>query len=223
MQRKELNCDSPSFIGAFYIDNLSVCDDLIEFFKNNPERQSLGKTGDMESGQPSVNKNIKDSIDIGIMPNEEIPEWKNYFSQLSICVEEYIKLFPMSVNVDKWTLTEQTNIQYYPPEGGFKRWHTERFTGNLPFALRHLVFMTYLNDVSDQGETEFYHQKIRVKPEKGLTLIWPADWTHYHRGIPSPSQEKWIITGWFGFLLKKQFIRTPSQSGLPSFRHSPND
>jgi hypothetical protein len=60
--------------------------------------------------------------------------------------------------------------------------------------------MTYLNDVTDQGETEFFHQQIKIKPQKGLTVIWPADWTYTHRGIPSPTQEKFIITGWLSFL-----------------------
>ena len=41
-------------------------------------------------------------------------------------------------------------------------------------------------------------KKIKVKPEKGLTLIWPADWTFTHRGIPSP-QEQYIVTGWLSF------------------------
>ena len=59
--------------------------------------------------------------------------------------------------------------------------------------------MTYLNDIEDGGETEFLYQKIKVKPRKGLTLIWPVDWTHTHRGIVSPSQEKTIITGWYEF------------------------
>ena len=59
--------------------------------------------------------------------------------------------------------------------------------------------MFYLNDVEDEGETEFYYQKLKVKPKKGLTLIWPADWTHTHRGIPSKTQEKYIATGWYSF------------------------
>jgi hypothetical protein len=59
--------------------------------------------------------------------------------------------------------------------------------------------MTYLNDVHDGGETEFLHQKVIVPARKGLTLIWPADWTHVHRGIVSPTEEKYIIGGWFNF------------------------
>jgi hypothetical protein len=60
--------------------------------------------------------------------------------------------------------------------------------------------MTYLNDVNDDGETEFYYQNLKIKPQKGKTVIWPADWTHTHRGITSPTQEKYIITGWFNFI-----------------------
>ena len=59
--------------------------------------------------------------------------------------------------------------------------------------------MTYLNDVSDGGETEFMHQNIKVKPQKGLTLIWPADWTFTHRGVASPIETKTIVTGWYHF------------------------
>ena len=47
--------------------------------------------------------------------------------------------------------------------------------------------------------TRFYYQKLKVKPRKGLTLIWPVDWTHTHRGIVAPDEEKMILTGWFSF------------------------
>ena len=60
--------------------------------------------------------------------------------------------------------------------------------------------MTYLNDVKNGGETEFYWQKIKIKPKKGLTLIWPTEFTHLHRGIPTPIEEKYIVTGWFNLL-----------------------
>ena len=56
--------------------------------------------------------------------------------------------------------------------------------------------MTYLNDGEDGG-TEFLYQKIASPAKKGLTLIWPANWTHTHRGIISSTNEKIIITGWF--------------------------
>ena len=62
-----------------------------------------------------------------------------------------------------------------------------------------MVFMTYLNDVTDGGETEFYHQQLKIKPKKGLTVIWPAGYTHVHRGITSNTETKYIATGWYGY------------------------
>ena len=60
--------------------------------------------------------------------------------------------------------------------------------------------MTYLNDVEKGGGTEWIHQKLKVKPEKGKTVIWPAEWTHTHRGIVAPKETKYIATGWYGYI-----------------------
>lgn len=68
---------------------------------------------------------------------------------------------------------------------------------SLLYCYRVLVFMTYLNDIDeDGGGTEFPYQNLKTKAEKGLTLIWPASFTHPHVGIPSFKSEKYIITGW---------------------------
>jgi len=56
--------------------------------------------------------------------------------------------------------------------------------------------MTYLNDVSEGGETEFSYYDLKVKPAAGKTLIWPAEWTHAHRGCSVESGRKYIVTGW---------------------------
>ena len=59
--------------------------------------------------------------------------------------------------------------------------------------------MIYLNDVTDGGHTEFLNQKKKYQPRTGDVLIWPAYFTHTHRGITSKSQTKYIATGWFNF------------------------
>ena len=47
---------------------------------------------------------------------------------------------------------------------------------------------------------EVSNQKMIVNAEQGKTLIWPADWTHTHRGVGSLTEEKYIITGWYSFI-----------------------
>ena len=89
------------------------------------------------------------------------------------------------------------NIQKYNIGGHFAELHTERES----VSTMHRVFawMTYLNDVDDGGETYFKYFDLKIKPEIGKTLIWPAEWTHAHKGEVLHSGVKYIITGWMHF------------------------
>jgi hypothetical protein len=80
---------------------------------------------------------------------------------------------------------------------GYHIWHYE--SGNRQISNRLLTWMVYLNDVEEGGETEFLYQSMRVKPKQGTLLIWPAAFTHTHRGNPPLSNEKYIVTGWTEF------------------------
>jgi hypothetical protein len=80
---------------------------------------------------------------------------------------------------------------------GYHIWHYE--SGNRQISNRLLTWMLYLNDVEEGGETEFLYQSMRVKPKQGTLLIWPAAFTHTHRGNPPLSNEKYIVTGWTEF------------------------
>ena len=88
------------------------------------------------------------------------------------------------------------------PSEGYHVWHYENAGANLTYSSRLLAWTLYLNDVEEGGETEFLHQSIRVKPEKGTIAVWPAGFTHYHRGNPPISGKKYIATGWLNWLPK---------------------
>ena len=185
-----------TFIKGWYLEDLSLCDGLIQYFDGNPSKTAGEVHSSRENNKKIINKNIKDSIDCEL---SELFLKRDYTKSLQKCVDNYINLFNYCDTGYPWDVTEQINIQHYLPGGGYHDWHYERAVADCIQANRHLVFMTYLNDVDDGGETEFYYQKIKVKPQKGLTLIWPADWTYTHRGVVSPSQEKYIVTGWFNY------------------------
>ena len=44
-------------------------------------------------------------------------------------------------------------------------------------------------------ETLLY-QKRRIEPEPGTIVIWPAQWTHQHKGNMVLEGNKYIVTGW---------------------------
>ncbi len=182
-----------NFIGAWTPDDIKICDTLIDFHKNNP-----AKFAGLTSG--GVVPSEKDSTDC-VVYGEMVDQYLDWLQKV---VDKYIEKYPWSNMYSPWGVIEKFYVQRYAAKGGYHAWHTERGKAESPFAQRHLVFMTYLNDVTDGGETEFFHQNLRIKPKKGLTVIWPADWTFTHRGIPSTTQEKYIVTGWLSYMAQKK-------------------
>ena len=189
-----MNADTSTFIGGFYKQD-PILDEMIDYFESNVEFQEKGRIGKDEG--PIIDPSIKDSTDLILESN---PKLRNRYvnEYLQSVLDEYIKLYPKCDDLGRYTVNGRTNIQRYFPSQGYKAWHCERI--NPMVANRHLVWITYLNTVEDEGGTEFYHQKVKVKAEKGLTIIFPVDWTHTHRGITSPTETKYIATGWYNFV-----------------------
>ena len=175
---------SENFILQAQLDNndVHICDDLIDYFKSNDEYKSKGKT------TLNTDKISKLSTDLAIQPYSNSPLIKKYLSYLFSLAQIYIKKY--STGFFGLDMLEGFNIQHYAPNEGYFEWHNERSTTKSPE--RALVWMTYLNDVDDGGETEFKYQNLKIKSQK--------DFTHTHRGITSPTQHKYIITGWFHHL-----------------------
>ena len=70
----------------------------------------------------------------------------------------------------------------------------------LPCKIIVLAWTLYLNDVEDGGETYYTYYDLKVKSKEGRLVIFPAYWTHAHKGIVSKTETKYIATGWFSFL-----------------------
>ena len=86
---------------------------------------------------------------------------------------------------------------------GYHVWHCE--TDGMQSRNRTLAFMLYLNDEYEGGETEFLYQHRRIQPKKDRLLIWPAGFTHAHRGNMVLKGEKYIITGWVEYIPETEF------------------
>ena len=185
--------ESNNFINQYYLSDLSICDDLITLFENSKNKS----VGEMEKG---INKKIKDSTDI-LLRDTDISQSKTlikYFEELSKIVDLYKNKYKScNTRVPTWGLEPAFRIQKYKPSQAFHGWHCEK--GTVDTAIRHLVWMTYLNDIKKGGETEWYYQKLKVKPKKGLTVIWPSEWTFTHKGHTTVDEDKYIITGWYEF------------------------
>ena len=192
IKRNNLN---PHFIGSWNLEPFSICEDLINYFELNLVKQNKGNT------IGGVNTNQKDSTDITIKPKEIIlpgnEVFKAYFEKLFECYKNYIEEWPFLEDLAQKLEIGSFNLQRYKPGQHFKAIHTER--SSLDSCHRVFAFMTYLNDVQEGGSTYFSHYDLEIQPRKGLTLIWPAEWTHAHRGNILKKGSKYIITGWINF------------------------
>lgn len=113
---------------------------------------------------------------------------------LKSCALHYIDQYPQL----KASGLVSTDIKFQktPPGGGYHLWHYEN--GSMSHAMREVTWMIYLNDMPDgDGETEFLFQKRRIKPTAGTVVMWPAAYTHVHKGNTVFSQDKYILTGWY--------------------------
>ena len=144
----------------------------------------------------SVNTKLKDSTDVGMSFNFD----DNIVNQilmksLSKNTRKYIEENEELRYISTWGIKDTYNIQRYYPKQGYSYLHCENY--NMNSNKRVLVWMFYLNTVKDDGETYFSNYDLKVNAVEGRLVIWPAYWTHCHKGIVSNSETKYIATGWY--------------------------
>ena len=162
------------------------CDEYVNYI-NILENNSFLEQDD-RSVQHVDHKSIRSSYSFDLPSVSYLSE--KIIPKFHPCVNEYLNTFILQGKFSVYDL----KIKKIPIGGGFHSWHYEN--GNVVNCLRQFVIQLYLNDNFDAGETEFLHQHRREIPKKGDVLIFPAGYTHTHRGNPPIGGEKYLITSW---------------------------
>ena len=187
---------------------LSDCKRIIDFFEKNTDRQQRGLVGSHVIGEESrefiksgrVDFNIKKCTEIGMsFVRDDLIICNSIFKTLKSGMLEYRNTYPFLRIVERWEVLPSFNIQKYNPSEAYYGLHCENDGTTNESLARMGAWMIYLNDVTDGGGTEFPAQNKKFQSCAGDLLLWPAYWTHPHKGIPSPTQTKYIVTGWFTF------------------------
>jgi hypothetical protein len=198
-------------------DTIGVFDNVLS--KTNCKRyisrlEDAIKEGHASPGKPTSgdSEEIKKSTDfnfLNLTNNRDaklveliVGTFNNYLTN------EYLNKFPYndefihnSVVGDK-TKYPAFNIQKYDKnKGHYNGWHVEKDC--LATSNRAFVFILYLNDVEEGGETEFLFDDnggfYKVSPKAGRLVIHPASWPYIHRGTMPKSNDKYIVTSWLNF------------------------
>jgi len=118
---------------------------------------------------------------------------KYFVDRLWACWSEYVSHYSILDDVGHFHI-RMIKLQKTLPGEGYHQWHFE--SDNMDRAGRIAAWGCYLNTVDQGGETEWLYQGIRIPSIQGNLVIWPAAFTHTHRGNPPLSGEKYLLTGW---------------------------
>lgn len=166
-----------------------TCQKMVDRFEHHPEQQYQGKIGQNATTEQS----IKRSIDLRISGREDWMDIDQLLQQsLSLGLSLIAGLHPFfkanRLNDTGYNMQKTSTGEFY-------HWHVDGGPGE--FSRRQLVAIWYLNPAPEQGgETEFYFQKLSIKPERGMLLLFPPFWTHLHRGNTVSAGTKYIATTW---------------------------
>jgi len=182
-----------------------LCDDLIQYYYDVQDQHYEGRT------QGGVNKKTKDTTDFAI-PVNPAPgsRWHKINKFLQNELHANLKLYLDRLKNIPAFSAEQNVVDYrmfdfqYFTESTFMMQKYEKQKGKYiyhnDFSLdadshRVITYLWYLNDVEEGGETEIWHS-LKIKPEKGKLLLFPAHFSVPHCGLMPISSDKIIITGW---------------------------
>lgn len=195
MEKLQIEGLHHNFIGIYNnVISKERCQDIINKMESHIETN------------PSEIRNGKDQFPNGDVGRKDYQIFANKVfgnicreinSVLDECVNIYANEFFVLKNLNQ-IKSDEVKLQMTPPRGGYHVWHCE--ADCKAHGDRVLVWTLYLNDIPDgEGETEFLWQGLRVNPKAGTLCIFPAAFTHTHRGNPVHSCNKYIATGWYSF------------------------
>ena len=148
-----------------------------------------------------ITKKNDDAISMTSVPESyfggQMNRLLSIFEEPDGVIDEWFQKYPVQDNY-RGLMVSGAKIQKTLPQQGYHIWHCEHC--NCPSSQKSLLaWAIFLNDVEEGGELEFLYQSLRIKPKRGDIVLWPAGFTHMHRGNPPLKGEKYIVKGWIDY------------------------
>ena len=187
------------------------CKDTINLFEKskNPSDDNRYESPDFNQ----VTSQTKSFTEICIENKDEWINVKNTF--INACHQHFHK-FIKDIGIEKHHLpvlidTENVHFKKYEANGKdvFKN-HVDVIDPG-PLSKRFLVFIMYLSDVEEGGETSIPRYDVKCKPKAGRLLMFPPYWTHPHQGEKVIKGTKYILMTYLHMGEEKQIFNLDQQ------------
>ena len=196
-----------------------MCNETIDMFEKikkgfdpkNPDKAPDPRFESIDFNQ--VTSQRKSFTEICLEGKDEWSEIKKTF--LTTCQQHFLK-FAKDIGIEKHHLAQ--NIDIEPVH--FKKYEAnglDIFKNHVdvidpgPLSKRFLVFILYLSDVEEGGETSIPRYNIKCKPKAGRLLMFPPYWTHPHQGEKVIKGTKHILMTYLHMGEEKQVFNLDQQ------------
>jgi hypothetical protein len=145
--------------------------------------------------RPGLEQSAWTELDIGQLGDEAFRGF--FLDQVEKSLARYNADVGLGIAIPLRPRTDRLILKRYRPGGdeGFQ----PHFDSIDEVCGRYLVFLWYLNDVAEGGETVFSDLGIRVAPRTGRLLMFPPYWMYQHAGLPPVSGDKYILSTYLMF------------------------
>jgi hypothetical protein len=185
-------CDLRNYV-RFYDDALSreFCAQLVDNFEKSTHLQVPHGKGHQagldDSGWTELNVGrVADAAFLGF-----------FHAHIDKYLGEYNKDLGLTLPIPPSIKLDELRIKRYRAGSGEN--FQPHFDAYERMSARYLVFLWYLNDVADGGETAFVDIGVKVAPRAGRLLMFPPYWMYQHAGLPPMSNDKYIISTYLMF------------------------
>ena len=120
-----------------------------------------------------------------------------FLFKLNNTINLYIKKYPeINMTVSYWELAH-LRFKFFKKGESFVNWHSEH---SMDSPFRVLALQIYLTE--HNCGTQFYYNKKTILSKIGRVCMFPAYFTHTHKGQPDFDKDRMIITGYYSFTKK---------------------
>jgi prolyl 4-hydroxylase len=122
---------------------------------------------------------------------------KMFQARIAQALERYNNDVGLAVPVPHSELLDNLVMKRYRP--GTKERFQVHFDAIYQYSSRYLVFLWYLNDVAEGGETHFPQLDVTITARTGRLLVFPPYWMYQHEGKSPVSGDKYILSTYLLF------------------------